>query len=172
MKKLLSFAAGLALVAGTSTVAQAQCITNGCTVGHSVTATVPSILNLTLSTATTALTNPAEADFDVAAGVDNTGPVVTLKSNKSASVTISTAATNWTYVGTGTVSKSAGDLRWRTATTGGAAPGTSISSTPAVLLAAGKGNRSATVTWNTRWFVATDEPGDYSLATVFTLVAP
>ena len=168
MKKLLSFAAGLALVAGTSTAAQAQtCTTASCTVTHTVSATAPTVLNLTLSSITTALTNPAAADFDVAAGIDNAGPLVTLKSNKNASVTISTAAANWTGpVGT---TKSVGDLRWRTS---GGGPGVALSGTAADVIVSGKGTRAATVTWNTLWTLATDEPGAYSLATTFTLVAP
>jgi hypothetical protein len=168
MKKLLSIVAGLALVAGTSTRAQAQtCTTASCTVTHTVSATAPTVLNLTLSSITTALTNPTATDFDVAAGIDDAGPTVTLKSNKNASVTISTAAANWTGpLGT---TKSVGDLRWRTS---GGGPGTALSGTAADVIVSGKGNRNATVTWNTLWNLSTDEPGAYSLATTFTLVAP
>lgn len=169
MKKLLSFAAGLALVAGSSTVAQAQsCSTAGCTVTHTVSATAPTVLNLTLSTTTTALTNPTTAaSFDSTAGIDNAGPVVTVTSNKNASVTISTAAANWTGpVGT---TKAISDLGWRTT---GSGHGAGLSSTAADVIASGKGVRTATITWNTFWRLASDEPGAYSLATTFTLVAP
>ena len=168
MKKFIALAAALALVA--STAAQAQtCTTASCTVTNTVSATAPTVLNLTLTSITTTLTNPTATDFDVAAGIDNAGPGVTLKSNKNASVTISTAAANWTYVGAGSATKSIGDLRWRTS---GGGPGTALSGTAGTVIASGKGTRSATITWNTFWALATDEPGDYSLATTFTLVAP
>ena len=167
MKKLLSFAAGLALVAGTSTAAQAQltCNTASCTVTNTVSATAPSVLKLTLTSNTTTLTNPVEADFDSTPGIDNVGPTVTLKSNKDASVTISTSAPNWT--GPGATTKSIADLRWRIT---GSGPGTALSGTAADVIASGKGNRSETITWNTYWALLTDEPGAYSLATTFTLV--
>ena len=166
MKKIISLAAGLLLVG--TTAAQAQtCTTASCTVTHTVSATAPTVLNLTLSGLTTTLTNPTATDFDVAAGIDNAGPTASLKSNKNASVTISTAAANWTGpVGT---TKSVGDLRWRTS---GGGPGTALSGTAADVIASGKGTRSATITWNTFWALATDEPGAYSLAPTFTLVAP
>ena len=166
MKKIVSLAAGLLLVSASAAQAQ-TCTTASCTVTHTVSATAPTVLNLTLSGLTTTLTNPTASDFDVAAGIDNAGPTVTLKSNKNASVTISTAAANWTGpVGT---TKSVGDLRWRTS---GGGPGTALSGTAADVIASGKGTRNATITWNTFWALATDEPGAYSLATTFTLVAP
>lgn len=166
MKKIVSLAAGLLLVSASAAQAQ-TCTTASCTVTHTVSATAPTVLNLTLSGLTTTLTNPTATDFDVAAGIDNAGPTVTLKSNKNASVTISTAAANWTGpVGT---TKSVGDLRWRTS---GGGPGTALSGTAADVIASGKGTRNATITWNTFWALATDEPGAYSLATTFTLVAP
>jgi len=168
MKKFLTIAAGLAFVAGLSTQAQAQtCTTAGCTVSHTVSATAPTVLNLTLSSVTTTLSNPTATDFEVAAGLDNAGPTVTLKSNKSASVTISTAAANWTGpVGT---TKSIGDLRWRIS---GGGPGAALTGSGADVIAAGKGSRSENITWNTYWDLDTDEPGAYSLAAVFTLVSP
>ena len=166
MKKIVSLAAGLLLV-GTSAAQAQTCTTASCTVTHTVSATAPTVLDLTLSGLTTTLTNPTATDFDVAAGIDDAGPTVTLKSNKNASVTISTAAANWTGpVGT---TKSVGDLRWRTS---GGGPGTAVSGTAADVIASGKGSRNATITWNTYWALATDEPGAYSLATTFTLVAP
>lgn len=166
MKKIVSLAAGLMLVGATAAQAQ-TCTTASCTVTHTVSATAPTVLNLTLSGLTTTLTNPTATDFDVAAGIDDAGPTVTLKSNKNASVTISTAAANWTGpVGT---TKSVGDLRWRTS---GGGPGVGVSGTAADVIASGKGTRNATITWNTFWALATDEPGAYSLATTFTLVAP
>ena len=169
MKKLVTLAAGLALAAGISTTAQAQCVTNGCTLTNTVSATAPTILRLTLSSTTTSLTPPTEADFDGAA-VQTAGPTVTLKSNKSASAQISTSATNWTGANGGQASKAVSDLEWKV----GAGTYTAVSGTPTDItgLAAGVGNRNAAITWGTLWHLASDTPGDYSLAVTFTLVAP
>ena len=165
MKKLVSLAAGLALAAGISTAAQAQtCTTAGCTVTHTVSATAPTILKLTLSSVTTTLTNPVEADFDGAAIQDN-GPTVTLKSNTSAHAQIS--ATAWT--GTGNNSKSVGDLTYQL---GGAGAFTAVTSTATDIIAAGTGNRNTSVKWGTLWHSASDTPGTYSLAVTFTLASP
>ena len=165
MKNIVSLAAGLALAAGITTAAQAQtCTTAGCTVTHTVSATAPTILKLTLSSVTTTLTNPVEADFDGAAIQDN-GPSVSLKSNTSAHAQIS--ATAWT--GTGNTSKSVGDLTYQL---GGAGPFTAVSGTATDIISAGVGNRNTTVKWGTLWHSATDTPGTYSLAVTFTLASP
>jgi hypothetical protein len=167
MKKLVSLAAGLALVAGASTAAQAQtCTTAGCTVNHTVSATAPTILKLSLSSATTTLTNPVEADFDGAA-ISDAGPSVSLKSNTSAHAQISSTAT-WT--GTGYNSKSIGDLEWKVGA--GAFAPISGTATDITTLGAGTGNRSANITWGTLWHSATDTPGTYSLVVTFTLASP
>ncbi len=173
MKKLVTLAAGLALVVGASTAAEAQVCNvaaspGNCTVIHTVSATAPSILRLTLSSITTTLTNPVEADFDAPAGVSNVAAMtVTVKSNKAASATIHSAAANWTGpVGT---TKSIADLGW--SITGGT-PYAAITGSGVSVLGSGKGSRTSTISWNTKWFIATDEPGLYTLPVTFTLVVP
>lgn len=166
MKKFLSLAAGIALASLTATAAQAQsCTAAACTVTHTVSATAPTILKLTLSAATTTLTNPVESDFDGAA-VSSAGPTVTLKSNTSAHAQISTAAT-WT--GTGNNAKSIADLQWKTTGAFASITGTATDLTG---LGAGTGNRSQAITWGTLWHSATDTPGTYSLVVTFTLASP
>jgi hypothetical protein len=172
MKKLITLAAGLTLVVGASTAAQAQVCNvaaapGTCTVIHTVSVTAPSILRLTLSSTTTTLTNPVEADFDNVAGVSDVAAMtVTVKSNKAASATIHSAAANWTG-GAGT--KAIADLGW--STTGGT-PYAPITGSGVTVVTSGKGNRTSTVSWNTQWHIATDEPGLYSLPVTFTLVVP
>ena len=173
MKKIVSLAASLALVAGVNTAAQAQVCNvpaapGNCTVVHTVSATAPAILRLTLSSTTTALTNPVEADFDNVNGVDDIDVLnVEVKSNKAASATVHTAAANWTGpVGT---TKAIGDLRWSITS---AAPWTAITGSGVTVVASGKGTRDEDLSWNTLWSLATDEPGAYSLPVTFTLVVP
>jgi hypothetical protein len=169
MKKIVSLAAGLALVFGASNAAQAQtCTTAGCTVTHTVSATAPTILRLTLSSTNTTLAAPADADFDNAAGVTQGASFNVLRrSNVNASVSIHTAAANWS--GPGATTKAIGDLRYSTT---GAAPWSAITGAPVNLIASGKGQSDEDITWNTLWNLASDEPGAYSLVTTFTLTTP
>jgi hypothetical protein len=116
---------------------------------------------------TTSLTNPVEADFDNALGVSDVAAMtVTVKSNKTASATIHSAAGFWTG---GTGAKAIGDLGYSTT---GAAPYAAITGSGVNIVPAGKGSNSKTVSWNTQWHLATDEPGLYSLPVTFTLVVP
>lgn len=164
MKKIVSLAAALALVVGASTAAQAQCTSNGCTITHNLTATAPTVLDLSLSTASTALTNPVAGDFDGAALV-NVGPTATLKSNKSAHAQISAAA--WTMpVG---ATKAVGDVSYDLNTSG---TYIQMTTTPTDIIVPGKGNRNVALRWSTLWKLATDEPGAYTLPVTFTLVSP
>ena len=164
MKKLVTLAAGLALVVGASTAAQAQCTTAGCTITHNLTATAPTVLDLSLSTASTALTNPVAADFDGAALV-TTGPTATLKSNTSAHAQISASAWTMPVGATKAVSDASYDL---------AASGTYIplSGTATDIIVPGKGNRNVALRWSVLWKLATDEPGAYTLPVTFTLTSP
>lgn len=170
MKKLVSLAAGLALVFGASNAAQAQtCTTAGCTVTHTVSATAPTILRLTLTSTATTLTAPGDLDFDNPAGVTEVASFNVLRrSNVNASVSIHSAAPNWT--GPGSTTKAISDLRY--SLDGGTSIAGAISGTPANLIASGKGQNDVDVTWNTLWNLATDEPGAYSLVTTFTLTTP
>lgn len=164
MKKIVSLAAGLVLVAGVNTAAQAQltCTTDACTVTHTVSATAPTVLRLSQSAATTSLTNPVEADFDGSA-IQNAGPDITVKSNKLASVTIGSAG----WSGPALNTKVVGDLSW-------SIDGTTYTpmTASASFFAAGKGTRLNTITWRTLWKLSTDTPGAYSMPVVFTLAAP
>lgn len=173
MKKIVSLAAGLLLMSASAAQAQTCTIAGGpfpanCTVAHTVSATAPAILKLTLSQTTTTLTAPGEADFDAAAGVNDLSSfTVNVKSNKTASATIHTAAANWT--GPAGTTKAIGDLRWSIS---GGAPFTALTGTGATVVASAKGDRGETISWNTLWHLATDEPGVYSLPVTFTLVVP
>ena len=145
-----------------------------CPANTSVTLTVPDVMQLTLTSISTALTAPAAADYD-AGFVANTGPTATVTSNRAWRLQISAGAATWTASNTqlgvnARVNKPATDLAWGTAAAG---PYTAVS-----LTAATATSGSATASTLTSFFFHTmyswglDTPGAYSLPVVFTLLAP
>src|SRR5207247_6866533 len=93
---------------------------------------VPDVMQLTLTSTSTALTAPAAAGYD-AGFVANTGPTATVKSNRAWRLQISAAAATWTATNTqpgvnARPNKPAADLEWGTAVGG---PFTALSVTPA-----------------------------------------
>jgi hypothetical protein len=150
-------------------------VPNGnCPVNTSATLTVPDVMQLTLTSTSTALTAPATADYD-AGFVANTGPTATVKSNRAWRLQISAGAATWTASNTqpgvnARGNKPAADLKWGAAVAG---PFTAVSVTP---VTASMG--SATAGTPTSFFFQTlyswglDTPGAYSLPVVFTLLAP
>jgi len=150
-------------------------VPNGsCPVNTSATLTVPDVMQLTLTSTSTALTAPATADYD-AGFVANTGPTATVKSNRAWRLQISAGAATWTASNTqpgvnARANKPGADLQWGTAAGG---PFTAASVTPATA-----NSGSATAGTPTSFFFHTlygwgvDTPGAYSLPVVFTLLAP
>lgn len=145
-----------------------------CTVSTSAALTIGDVLQLTLSSTTTTLTAPSSADYD-AGFVLNTGPTATVRGNRAWRLQISAATATWGATNTqpgvsAWTNKPAGDLLWSTAAGG---PFTALSTTPATVTS---GNASAgtgsSFFFRTAYSWALDTPGAYSLAVVFTLVAP
>jgi hypothetical protein len=138
-----------------------------CTVGVSASATVNRVAQLSITTTTTTLTTPKSTDFGKAAGVNTTGPTVTVKTNTGYALTAS--ATGWT--GTGNTSKPLSDLKMSVSVNGGAAGaltalgtvGTSSSGTASTTYAIG---------YNTIYNWTVDKPGSYSLVVKYSLTAP
>lgn len=170
MKKIVSLAAGLMLVA---TAAQAQSAfdnTSPWTLSTTVSVTVPTILRLSLDDTTTALTAPTETDFD-AGSQDNAGSITAnVKANRGYTLNIKAGSATWSG---GSGSKAAGDLRWRT---GGAAPGTALTTSDAAVGTSASGTTGLgtdyAITYNIAWSYASDTPGTYTLPVVFTATAP
>src|SRR2546426_6852197 len=80
--KGFSLAAAVLFAATITTQAAAQsCTGNNCSVNNTASVSVPSVMRLTLNSATTTLTNPVEAAFD-AGFQDDAGPTATVKSNR------------------------------------------------------------------------------------------
>ncbi|MEO6067906.1 MAG: hypothetical protein ABJB33_07395 [Gemmatimonadota bacterium] len=171
MKKLLTLAAGLALVAST---AQAQSVTTTANPGSITTyatVTVNTILRLTINDTSTAISSPVEADFD--AGFQDVGPAVTatVKANKGYTLSIAGGAATWTGTGGAQAAKPVGNLRWRTA---GAAPGTALTTSNVSIAssASGTGGTATAVSYDIVWAYASDTPGTYTIPVVFTAAAP
>jgi hypothetical protein len=180
--KLALAAGALALVASTQLNAQNTCNTDGtaqaaaatniCTVTHTASATVNDVMRLTLSTGTTDLGTPLEADYT--AGFKNaTGPTATVKSNRSWKVTVVGNASNFSYTGNLTnPNKPASDLLWgTTAGTYGSNMGTSAQLASGTTGTAGA-TPQAQIFFQTKYNWATDVPGSYSLVVNFTLATP
>jgi hypothetical protein len=161
-----------ALIGAPPVLAQ-SCQGDGCTVNHEVSATVGTVMELTLGSALTALTNPTAAVLNTGSAND-AGPSITVKANRTWNVQIHSNAANWSYLGpVADPSKPAGDLRWSTDGSSFTDVTTSAASIFGTAQAATDGSSAqGTITWQTAWGWAATPPGDYGLVVVFTLLAP
>jgi len=137
--------------------------TTGCVVTSTVSNTVPTVARLEITTATTDLTTPLAADFGTAAGVNTTGPKITVRANANHTLTASPAA--WT--GTGNNAKPVTDIKMQVNGGGFIALGTvgtaASPKTPGT---------DYQIDYNTIYNWVTDTPGTYSLVISYTLTAP
>lgn len=169
--KLMAAAAGIMSVAGaTLASAQGSCSANPCTVQVNASAAVPELLRLTLSSTTSDLGTPTEADFD-AGFKDASGPTATVKSNRPWHVDVVGAAGAFTYAGSSPdPNKPSSQLQWGTTLgTYGQNMGTSAALFSG---ATGTSGSSQPIFFRTLWSWTSDVPGSYSLAINFTLAAP
>ncbi len=148
-----------------------------CTVPTTLSMTMPSLMKLTLSGTTVALTAPsAVSDFDAVTGLastDNTGPTFTVRSNRSYRVQVSADAASFSHTvptGAAAYAKPAGDVQYKigsgslaTLTTTAADIGSGSATSASSLLQ---------VAYKTAYDITKDQPGVYSLGVTFTLVAP
>ena len=147
-----------------------------CTVGTTLSMTVPSIMEMTLGGTSVTLNAPANIAAFNAAGQDTTstvGPTFDVRSNRAYRVQISSAA-NFTHTAVangGTYSKPAGELFW---SVDGGSTATAMTTTATDIGSGSATNASTqkTVTYLTAYDITKDKPGSYSLAVTFTLVAP
>ncbi|GAC1418751.1 MAG: hypothetical protein NVSMB53_17700 [Gemmatimonadaceae bacterium] len=170
-----------AMVLGTAvgaTQADAQCSGNAgtCNTTNTASVTVGALVKLTMSSATTTLTNPTADNVAVGAVLADAGPTFTIKANRSWNLKIrSQNATSWTYAGTNSGVKPIGDLAWSTAINGTFAAITNTDATFASGAGASNGTAAAAffqTTWLADFTSASNAPGTYSLPIVFTLTAP
>lgn len=143
------------------------------TAQFAATMTVNAVVQLTLSTTTTALTAPGSADYD-AGFVANDGPSATVQCNVTCRLQISAATTNWTATPTTSVTprvKPCADLTWSTSSGG---TFTGLTTTPVTVqsIPATGGSAPVSLFYRTLYSWGADTPGNYSLSVIFTLAAP
>ena len=180
MRKFVPFVAVVALVAAAPAQAQQSCEVNAttastCTIPTTLSMTMPSIMELTLSATSLSLPTPQSiGDFNAngLVSLPVTGPNVDVRSNRAYRVQISSAA-NFTHQanGGGSFTKPAGELSW---SVDGGTTTTAMSTTPTDILSGSATNAATqeTVTYLTAYDITRDKPGSYSLAVTFTLIAP
>jgi hypothetical protein len=148
---------------GTDVLLGTTAASSACQVSNTVQVTLGKYARLSIDNTTTNLTVPQASDFGTAAGVNTTGPNLTVSSNAPWTLTASTAA-SWT--GSGNNSKPLSDIK-------GKADGGSFTAFP---FTAATGNAIAsdphTTAYNTIYSFVTDTPGSYSLVVNYTLSAP
>jgi len=138
--------------------------TTTCRVTNTVSATVPTVARLEISSATTTLTAPLAADFGTSGGVNSAGPTLTVRANAGYTLTASAAAATWT--GPATSAKPATDLKMNVDGGGNVALGQVGTSTAATA------GQPYVIAYNTIYNWTTDIPGGYSLVVNYTLTAP
>ena len=175
-KKLVVTGIALALVAMVAPVNAQSCNgTGSCNVTSTASVSVPALVDLNVAGAgSITLTSPTVADLTTG-HVQDAGPSITVKSNRSWRLQIhTTAATNWTYTGDQGGVKPITDLTWAT-TAGGSY--SAITTTAADVTSGSKTNSGApTLFFRTLYssdFSANkNSAGSYSIPLVFTLIAP
>jgi len=178
MKRCAGVALLLMAVAGP--VAAQTCTAPGgggacSTASIAATMTVGAVVQLTLSTTSTALTAPGSVDYD-AGFVANVGPSATVQCNTTCRLQISAATALWSATTTvvsapARTTKPAADLTWSTSV-GGTFAGLSTSPATVQSIPATGGSTPVNLFYRTKYAWGLDTPGNYSLTVVFTLAAP
>jgi len=145
-----------------------------CTASTTMNITIGTVMQLSLSSSSTALTPPTSDDYDAGYRAD-VGPVATVRANQAWRLQIAAQAATWTATNSvpGSVAranKPAADLTWST-TVGGTFTGLS---TTGVQVGSGAASGGTTVSlfYRTLYAYALDTPGSYSLTVVYTMFSP
>ena len=145
-----------------------------CTTSATTAITVPTILRLTIGSATTPFGSITQADYDLTRK-DIAGPSVVVKANQPWRVQLSSAAINWSAVNTDPLNpartnKPLADLLWAP-TLGGSF--TAVTGTPIQIGAGGRtGGTTIPLAFRSLWSYTLDTPGNYSIGVTFTLISP
>ena len=139
------------------------------------TMTVNAVVQLSLSTTTTALTAPGSADYD-AGFVANAGPSATVACNVTCRLQISAGTALWSATTTvvsapARTNKPCADLTWSTSS-GGTFAGLTTTPVTVQSIPATGGSAPVSMFYRTKYAWGADTPGNYSLTVVFTLAAP
>ena len=145
--------------------------TAGCSVNHSVSATVPYLASIsTSSLAAVTITQPTAATMNAYTSAA-AGPAITVSSNFTYTLTASSSA----FTAVGSYTKAKADLEIGT-NTSNVSPGTFTAMGSSVVLASSSSATAASTTLYTffrmkmQW--ASDVPGTYSATVTYTLTAP
>lgn len=163
MRLPLAAAGMLVLCVSTRSAGAQTCNLNPCTDPVTASATINSVARLSITSTTTALTSPKGVDFGTSAGVNNSGPTLTVKSNAGYTLTAAAATSTWTG---GSNNKPATDLKMTVNGGSVTALGQVAHSTTATA------GTSYTIGYNTIYSFTVDKPGTYSLVVNYTLTAP
>jgi hypothetical protein len=163
----LVLSATVAIPAGAQTN---PCATSGCSVTDKVTLKVNTLVRLSLSQVATALNTPDTTAYDAGSSA-TTGPTVSVKANRSWTLSVKAGAATFTpALGATGYAKPAGDLGVKIA------GGSTVAglSTTAVSLASGTagGVFTGAVTYTTKFDWTKDIPDDYTMDVVYTITAP
>jgi hypothetical protein len=171
------FTLGLVLSAdaGAQALTGPTCSAGGPACGHTLNATVPTLVTLTLENNATALGNITAAHFDN--GQQVAGPLFDVKANRGYSITLASVNAAFTATGGANAAKSAGDARWArtTAAAGCASPGayTPITTTAVGVYTGTAGNAPRQqLCFDIVWNYASDTPGGYTLPLNVSVSAP
>jgi hypothetical protein len=179
MTRRFLFAAG-AFVLGLAVAPEVQAqplagptCTVGGSCGHTLNATVPTLVRLTLENATTALGTLTETEFDN--GQTIAGPRFEARANRAYNVTLASASGTWG--GTGNPAKLAGDVGYAVVTSaagcGTAGAYTALSTTAANIFSGTAGlSVRQQLCFDITWNYASDAPGTYDLPLNLTVTAP
>ncbi len=148
-----------------------------CTIGtncvHTLNASVPTLVNLTLENAATNLGAITAANFDDGQLID--GPRFEARANRTYAVTLASASALFT--GSGNAAKAAGDVRYAVVTSAagcGTAGTFAAVTTSAVSIFSGLAGLSPRqqLCFNIVWRYASDAPGTYALPLNLSVTAP
>jgi hypothetical protein len=165
--------AALAMTASLAAPAAAQtnpCATSGCTVTDKVTLKINPVVRLSLTQTATALNSPDTTAYNAGSST-TTGPTVSVKANRSWTLSVKAAAANFTpALGASGYAKPAGDLGVKVA--GGNTVGALTTSNATLASGSSGGTFSGVVTYTTLFDWTKDIPDDYTLDVVYTITAP
>jgi hypothetical protein len=182
--RTIARAVPVALIAlAAASAARAQTCTNAgvasatCSVVATATATVQHVVSMNIGSTALGLSGiTAIANYN-ASGVATMNDLnlhtITVRANRSWTVSVNGNAATWTFTpagGTTDPSKVVGDLGWSAT---GAAPFTAMT-TAAATVATGSATNSSTIpmSYQTTYNITKDVPGSYSLGLTYTISAP
>ena len=148
---------------------RASCVVGG-TAAAGLTVSIPAVVRLQVPSAVVALGTATANDFAAGFGTAVAVPM-TIKANRSWTLTFAAGAAAWTGTGpTARPAKPAGDLQWGLSSTG---PFTDLA-TAMSTIGAGAATSGQVIPLHvrTRYSWTADTPGSYSLPLVVTITAP